>query len=371
MTINILKENEDYHMRLVDRKINDMFVYIDATHLNSHEQEKLLYDQEKYLNNQLVNLESDPLFKVVLVNCSPDKAMLFIYTHHLISDPSSGALLLRDLLTYYQNINQGNLVADEDRPSFFDYIAHEIEHKNQSSYQVNLNTVFNIMMKGNWIINLGNISETDLSASFKEILLPASIAADIKYCIKKFRVTPFVFLFAIFKLVLFDIYRQEMFGVGFNLSQRSQALWSNMIGPLSEQAVSLVDFSTITSFSDLLKITSENINFVYNKSVSIECILQKIQAHNPVVTDLFNVLFDYEKRTKKHVVRDTTLLVLSPKPSLEVRRHLTVRVVEDDSSFILQFRYRKSLLGVDDIDSIVTKFLLNIKNVMSLESEQI
>ena len=71
------------------------------------------------------------------------------------------------------------------------------------------------------------------------------------------------------------------------------------------------------------------------------------------------------------MVRDTTLLVLSPKPSLEVRRHLTVRVVEDDSSFILQFRYRKSLLGVDDIDSIVTKFLLNIKNVMSLESEQI
>ena len=83
------------------------------------------------------------------------------------------------------------------------------------------------------------------------------------------------------------------------------------------------------------------------------------------------MLFDYEKKTKKHVIGDTPLLVLSPKPSLEVRRHLTVRVVEDDSSFILQFRYRKSLLDAHDIDTVVTKFLLNIKNVMSLESEQI
>ena len=371
LTINILKKKDEYQMGLVDRKINDMFVYIDATHLNLHEQEALLYDQENHLNSQLVNLESDPLFKVVLVNCSSDKAMLFIYTHHLISDPTSGALLLRDLLTYYQNINLDSLVADEDKPSFFDYIAHEIEHKNQNSYQDNLNTVSNIMMKRNWIVNLGNVSETDLSANFTEILLPASIATDIKYCIKKFRVTPFVFLLAILKLVLFDIYRQEMFAVGFNLSRRSQALWSNMIGPLSEQAVSLVDFSTITSFSDLLKITSENINFVYSKSVSIECILREIQVQNPVITDLFNVLFDYEKKIKKHVIGDTPLLVLSPKPSLEVRRHLTVRVVEDDSSFILQFRYRKSLLDAHDIDTVVTKFLLNIKNVMSLESEQI
>lgn len=369
LRVGIFKQNNTYCMKLLSHDISEVYGYFDIAQLPSGKQESFIQEHYEVLNSQQVHLERDPLFKVTLVNCSANCAILYIYTHHVITDPTSGLILINRLVSFYQQALQERPEGENENPiSFFEYAACEIETRALPAYQENVISVCETIAARNWCLNLGKMEDTDRAGGFFEYALPQTTSEEIKHAANLYRVTPFVFLLSAFKLALFQLHRQKQFGIGLNISQRYNAKWSKMIGPLSEQALSCIDFSRVSSFADVLKVTTENMNHIYNQPASIERILQRLQQTQPAITDIFNVLFDYEKRFEEHQVNSLAVKIYPVKSLMEVRRHLTVRVVEDEGGHRVQVRYRKNLFQQPAIQALVIEILAVIKNATTTTS---
>ena len=77
--------------------------------------------------------------------------------------------------------------------------------------------------------------------------------------------------------------------------------------------------------------------------VTIENIYRQIIFGPGKANDLFNVLFDYEKTNQFYQNDNFNIIPLSIKSTSEVRRHLSVRIADNNEEVILKVRYRESI----------------------------
>lgn len=339
-------------MRIGDIPKN-IFKFHDLKGNSPSQQNVELLTQYDILNNQAINLEKDPLFTVSLFECTKDVYYIYIFMHHLISDPSSGHLALKHLMNEYTTVVNPNMDSLPSYTSFAEYVNSEVSKKNTLEYQNSL-TNWKKDLATDLYVKFGEVKESDRAGNFYEIKIPCTIEESIKRFSKKHQVTHFVTLLSLLKLALFDIYKQKQFGVGINISRRNKTTWSEMIGPLSEQSISVVNFTEIKDFEQLTSLTQNNLLKIYNSPVTIESIYENL-ALNPEHS-LFNVLLDFEKVSEGLTINNITIESLPIRSANIVRRHLSIRVVDFGTEMKLQFRYRTAIFNKNNIINFANRF---------------
>ncbi len=362
-THQLIKQHPILRATIVDnanvilQKYEGVFNFLNLENKPHPQQSNQLDIHYLKLNNQEINLNRDSLFKIQLIRCSLQKHILYIFMHHVISDPFSAQLLLSDLLEHYLFLAKNrNYSQDSQRVSLSDYLAYEQEIKSTIEYYNQLVRWKNKVSAHPIKLDFGTMDECDLTAACVQVRVPYEISVEIKAYCHQYQISLFVFLLSAFKLCLYQCFQQERFGVGINISRRTNVRWSKMVGPLSEQAISLVDFSKITNFSELIQVTNANLHAIYAVPVSIESICQELYGESTHCQDMFNVLFDYERSVNRLSVANLDVFILPIQSSHSVRRHLSVRMLDDQNDLILQVRHRKKLFTTQTIDQCIQLF---------------
>lgn len=350
-------ETGEYSMFL-NRREEKGYDFIDLSEMSAQQQIDELQICEEMLNTQLINVESDALFKVVLLQCGQKDFVMYVFMHHLISDPFSGVLTLRILMSNYTNL-LNKIDANHEQPiiTFLDYVKHEVEKKKTIAYSENLKSWKSSLLNKNFYVSFGKMEEENMAAGYISVPLPETLAKSLKDYAKKKKITLFSLLLSIMKQCIHDTYSQKQFNVGINLSRRDNSKWEKMIGPLSEQSISHVDFNNISGFNELLNVTLNNLTNIFSSPATIEDVYKEIFPNTEDKKELFNVLFDYEKQEESILIGGMKIKHLPVKASHEVRRHLSMRVSDKVDNMYLQVRYRKSIFTDALILDFVKKYL--------------
>ncbi len=371
LCINIHRNETNNHYITLSPARNDIYNFVDLSPLTPSKQLDKLNSCETTLNNQLIQLASDSLLKINLFKCSETSFVMYIFMHHLISDPVSGVLVIQNLMDNYHCL-LNKLVIDHraQNITFMDYTNYEIEEKKRPQYLANLNEWRTRLSNKKWLIYFKNTDDVDMAAGFIRIPFPPTLADDLKGYARHKRITLFPLLLTILKQCLYELYSQKEFNIGINLSKRNDQKWAKMIGPLSEQAVSPIDFAKVASFDNLLSITLNNLSNILNSSITIEDLYKALFAQSQNQTELFNILFDYEKQNDENLFHGIKVSNLPVKPSAEVRRHLSIRISDKADNMYIQVRYRKNLFNKLDIKNITSHYFNIAKTIIKIQQKE-
>ena len=180
------------------------------------------------------NLESPPLFSVLLIRRQSDLFNLSVVSHHLVSDEWSAQIIVKHVILAYDQICRNQLSAPSlVKTSYGEYALHERAHlKSQSSLnrlQFWQNYLKSVTLYENKQPSFGQTEET-LEGESVYFDLPASIYAKAKHLARQLKTTPFVVLLSAFNILLHRYTSQSDICIGINLANRNNAGLEHLAG---------------------------------------------------------------------------------------------------------------------------------------------
>ena len=339
--------------------VNNVFYEEDLSSLSETEQNILIEKANEKLNSHTIHLDTDPLFSIHFIKTTNQSATLLIYFHHLISDPVSAQLVIKNLILFYQELETSVSVALISQ-IYSQRLLYEQKQRESVEYNERLLDICKKLHKRLKNVPFGLSDETNRSAGFYTRSLSPDLAKSIIAYSKQKEQTLFVTFLSLFGKFLHDIYPQNFFNIGINVSRRHSAEYTQMLGPLSEQAVILFSSDEIHSEKKRANSIKQQLHEILDtNTISLWEIYQYFYQTDSTFSpsDLFNVLFDYEPLLVSPQSDYFDLTPLNVKPTSEIRRHLTFRVSQTQTSFDIQIRYRQSLFDEAKIADFASKMI--------------
>jgi hypothetical protein len=107
----------------IDPPSDAFVVTVDLTHLSLSEAEAHAKCKLDEFLNEPLDLESGPLFRVILISMSVREHVLGIGMHHLFTDRVTFGILFRELAEVYGQLLRGRAISLPPGPQYSDYVA--------------------------------------------------------------------------------------------------------------------------------------------------------------------------------------------------------------------------------------------------------
>ena len=244
------------------------------------------------------NLGSGPLIRVSILKVRDQESVLTINMHHIISDGVSVAIMLRELITLYY-------VFDRKVPSPLPELS--LQYADYAVWQHNY-------LQGDVLENQlaywdRQLSHAPVMSTFptdhprpivqtthgktRRFQFDRGFASQLhRYCQRQ-GVTPFMFMFAVWSMMLSRYARQEDVCIGIPTAGRAQPELDNIIGFFINSMVLRVNFSGNPSVAETLdRVRGVVLDGFANGDVPVETIVERLSLErNPAYTPLVQVAF--------------------------------------------------------------------------------
>ena len=363
--INIKKSSytitSEYGESLID--FEDLTQYPDDYKINYVEvSHKKLVDQD-------VDIEKDRLFFVKIFKIQETEYRLLFYFNHLIADYTSLEIFFNQLFGLYHSFFDSNFKFDIRFGDFSSYVLREKQFLASHLYEQQIEYWVS-KLRGKKRLILEFPSNND-EADYYEESLDVNEIESIHKLVRYHKKTYFIILITLFRTSLTELIQDDLFSIGFAMSQRTKLLDENIIGPILNY--SLIYPSVHLGTPYYLQLSEIERDFILANNygaVPIDRIitaLQKVEDNNRV--SLFNVFFSFEINKFFY---DTPFFRITHTPLIhtnKTRRYLSVRVRQELNEFIIGVRFRKNLFTINDVKRLVISFKekiisesMNIKN---------
>jgi non-ribosomal peptide synthetase component F/NRPS condensation-like uncharacterized protein/acyl carrier protein len=314
-------------------------------------------------------LDRAPLFRVHLIRVEEEKHFLLLDLHHTVSDGASLEILLEEFALLYQGKKPGPLSI-----RYKDYAAwHNACLKNKNLTE----------QENYWIKQLEGFTFTqlpvDTTRSYRMVTgkheqreIPRTLYHKVNELCSKHRITKFVFLMAIFFIVVEMEIDQQDITIGTPLMNRDHKDLHRLIGVFLNVLLIRSTINKNDIFSDYLESSKKNIiETLENSSYPYEWLVEKVKEQNNWKRDeLFTILFNYfviEKNMNQLSgdlkMRRVDFQTILPKYDL------TLYVTEDPDLVHLDVVYKANLFSEHRIKRILEHFLDVLEIV--LENEKV
>ncbi len=366
---NLLTTTSD--QMIIAKKINDNFFNIIDLTVNP-EQSSTLEAIFSIVNERLeaaIEISSEPLFQITIIHCKHYEYLILVYLNHIIADSYTGKFIIDNLISCYQSLLQGKKQPPVEPNQYRNYIIAEERFYKSPRLTTQLNFWLTLLANQPRLLNFNNHEAHELTAGITSLSLTKKVTGLIREMAIENKVSLFTILITLFANTLYNFKKQKKFILAFTYSLRDKQEFQGMLGPLSNKLLLPINFEQDQKFSQLLKQVSNNLLEIYkNSDIQLEALRDSlIEIEGESFTELFNVIFDYEKETMQHwqIDAQTTISSLPMPESSQVKRHLSVRVVDNDETLTLNIRYRKAIFTDDQIELFKNLILTNIKALVS------
>jgi acyl carrier protein len=330
----------------------------------------------EYLETE-VDIVTQPLLQIILIQYNSAEYLLLVNLNHIIADSFTGKFIVENILQNYQNLQQNISPIACRFNQFQHYIS--LEEKIYQSQQNNtqINFWHSLLLNHPRSIQFIAQESRDLAAGFTNLILDKSKADTIRKTAFDSKVSLFTTLITLLAKSLYDYQNQQRFVLGFTFSIRDKPEFQNMLGPLSNKLLLPFDFRTTTDFEQSLKNVGNLLIEIYkNGDIQLEVLRDSIkEVEGDAFTELFNIIFDYEKEMVKQwqLEPDALAETVPMVESSQVKRHLSIRVMDNEETLVFNIRYRKTIFSEHAIIRLKDILLQNIKTlkINSLQEETV
>ena len=255
---------------------------VDLRHLSAAEQEREVADRFAVDSARPFDLARGPLTRVLLLVLGDDEHLLGIMQHHILTDGTSTAILMRDLAALY-----GAFAAGKPSP----LVPLPIQYADYARWQQGeLSTESAAALEAWWKEQLAGLPPLAVPAdrpipttrshagSLHSFSLPSRLSAALKALAKRENTTLFVALSAAFATLLRRYSDQVDFGIGTVHEGREQPELRDLIGVFADTMVLRCDASGDPSFLTLLRRLRATVMQAFERQLPFDRVVSALGA---------------------------------------------------------------------------------------------
>jgi len=329
--------------------------------------------------NYCFDLSKFPLLKVEIIKFSDSKAILIIQFHHILIDLSARDIFLKELSIYYNSLEKDQPVwIDQSIPQYKDYIAWESNWLNSDKAKLKTD---------NWLKRYNNPAEllnlpydkqkavrTTPAGKHKIFTINKGIANQIKTYSQEHLISPFLFLFTCYSVLLYRLSNHDKIIVSVPFTNRNRESDKSVIGCYVNNLPITIDFTNSPNFEQLIEQIRKEFLFVHrNQDVPLLEIINHISAGIDRSTNpIFQVGFTQEHLPKLDLAGIDSEPILVEKHGAQLE--LFLKIIELENELTLSFEYNSDLFEETTINhwsEIYEKIVTACVNSEKIEIDQL
>ncbi|MEM6406525.1 MAG: amino acid adenylation domain-containing protein, partial [Pseudomonadota bacterium] len=348
----------------------DPLTVTDLQHLDEATQTTEITQRAQAHAQQLFDLSTSPLLSLNLLRLTATDAVLLLNMHHVISDGWSINLLIREWITLYTALSQGNTPQLTPLPiQYTDYaawqrevLAGDVLTAQQTYWQTQLADAPQLLELP---ADYPRPAQQSYCGSHYQHALSAELTAQINQLSRTHNATQYMTLLAAFNVLLYRYTGQHDILVGSPIAGRTQRETESLIGFFVNTLVlrTRINPTDPQTFTDLLHQTRQTTLAAYaHQDLPFEQLVEALQperslSHSP----LFQVLFVLQNNAST----DLTLPGLDITPITQdspiAKFDLTLNAAETNGQLALTWEYATDLFRPERIERMAAHFthLLN------------
>jgi len=241
------------------------------------------------------DLEAGPLFRFFLIRLGPERHLLAVGMHHIVSDVWSFGVLAREVSEGYNRPEDS--FPDPPAVTYRDYSVWQREWLSTGPLQHQL---------AHWVERLEGLPTLELPTdrprppffSFEGALIDTAIPDTLRHELAQLTATrkasPFMAYLAAFKVFLYACTRERDLAVGVPIANRTQTATEELIGTFVNTLVHRNDLSGDPTFLDILdRVRSTALDAFMHQDVPFETLVREMDPErDPSRPPVFQVLFN-------------------------------------------------------------------------------
>ncbi|MEM1319018.1 MAG: amino acid adenylation domain-containing protein [Bacteroidota bacterium] len=324
------------------------------------------------------DLAKDYMLRAELICCGEEEHMLVLVLHHIAADGWSLSILVKDLVTAYQALQQGK------RPAF---LAMPIQYADYAFWQRRefSEAVMAEKMKW-WKKQLSGLSPLALPTDF-----PRPARQSLRGRIHQFAIdkktsdqlhalalregaTLFMCLLSSFKILLARYSRQKDICVGTPLANRDRKELEPLVGFFINTLALRSDLNGGVDFMELLRQVKRRTLVAYaHQEVPFGQVVEQVEPQRDLSrSPLFQVMFALLNTPEVPTLKLGNLRIASgPSEHISAQYDLTLNVVESSSGLKASFEYCSDLFEASTIERMADHFQRLLKAIVANPHQQI
>jgi 3-oxoacyl-(acyl-carrier-protein) synthase/acyl carrier protein len=315
---------------------------------------------------QPFDLTQAPLLRIGLVTIAPDKYLLLLDIHHIISDGVSSAVITSELVTLYHGEELPEL-----KIQYKDFVVWQQELFANGFMTKHEQFWLQQFSEGVPVLHLQTDKPRPATQSFNGDKLLFELSAGdvekIQALSSSTGTTPFMFLLAVYNILLYKYTNQEDIVVGSPIAGRSHNGLDNVVGMFVNTLVlknKLAKEKTFLQFLDEVKTVS--LNAYEHQDYPFVLLVDKLNLKkDPSRNPLFDVMFVLQNIPASEIRLDKVTITDYPVSTGIAQFDLLMEINEGKGNWPVKIEYNTALFEAESILLMKERFLALLHNVFA------
>ena len=321
------------------------------------------------------DLETGPLFRVMLLELRPEQHLLAFVFHHIICEAWSIAILFKELERLYaQQIGGGNANLPSPRIQFGDFSRWERDNLETGPVRDSVDY---------WREKLRDVPALELltdrrrpatqtqNGAMLGRALSKALVRNVEAFAREHNVTPFIVTLSSLFVLLYRYTRQRTITVGSPVSNRTREELQELVGFFVNTLVFRADLADDTSFLELIEqVKTTVLEGFSHQAAPFELIVDELQvvrdlSRNP----LFQVMFAFQNTPMPKLelsgLRSSRVLRNDEIHSSTSKVDLSVVIELADGAWTLWAEYNTDLFDAQSIEGLLNHYEVLLANLVA------
>lgn len=304
---------------------------------------------------QPFDLNTSCLIRTGLIEIAENNYLLLVDFHHIVSDGISLTLFQKELMDLLEGQELAKLPIQYKDYSIWhnEFLQSETVHKMKLYWMNKLDdfTHINLPTKAALSVNKG-------TGAREQIEINEQVARKIETFCKVNKITKFVFLFAVFKMILLKITDQKDISVGVPVANRNYRHLEELIGVFLNVMVIRTKVDKNTSYINFINTIKNNVVEGYeNQDYPYEQLFAEMKNNSNLESaTLFSIMFNYMPYIEEGEHATELEFNYYPIEEVKPKYDVTLYVTEKPSTILLEIEYISDLYDKQMIGNVLGNF---------------
>jgi amino acid adenylation domain-containing protein len=300
------------------------------------------------------DLSTGPLLRAVLIKIEPERHVLLISSHHIISDGWSTGVLIRELVTLYSAFRNNETAPLSPLPIQYadfaiwqrQWLAGERLESEKAFWRKQLNGAPTSL---DLPADKPRPAARSSSGATHRFSFSPSLSRAVRELGQRERVTPFMILLAAWNVLLSKYTGQEDVLIGSAHAHRSRTELENLIGFFVNTLVLRTDLSGNPSFRELLALVrEETISAQAHQDLPFEKLVDELQLERDLSrTPVYQVAFTFQNAPETELTAPGLVITRLQLPSHTAKFDLTLIVTDSQPAMTGELEYSTDLFEAE------------------------
>ena len=301
-----------------------------------------------------IDLSSDSQVRLSVVNDSSGSYWVGVVIHHIFIDKWSMSQVRNEVVDIYNKLSSGEPVEAFQIPlNYGEFARLQLERELDPE---DMNFWLKKLKDANEVFELPTDFVRPKFPTFKGAHYTTRIPEDTSKVVRalghRLKVTPFVLLLSVFKILLFKLSGKTHLNIGVPVTNKESSGLERVIGFFDETVIIRTDFKNGSAADFIHNVRNNVFEAFEHKKVPLELLVKELHPDRDIsINPLFQTMFIYHKEPEPPVFNGN---ISFKSRSLDIgvsKFDLSLFVGEDESGFYTSFEYATDLFKEATIKS--------------------